>query len=74
MSNHKRFELVSLLQTITGSSYYSIENLLECYANCFPNDQKGIDLLKFIVFSDGPIEDSSVDEVIDYFNVHSQKH
>ncbi len=74
MSNHKHFELISLLQTLTGSSYYSLENLLDSYTQSYPNDQKGIDLLTLVIFSDGPIEDSFVDEVIAHLRTHAKKH
>lgn len=74
MSNYKHFELIRLLQTLTCSSYYNLENLLEMYTRCYPEDQKGIDLLNLIIFSEGPITNSSADEVIAHLHTHAKKH
>lgn len=72
MSSHKHFELISFLQTKTGTSFYSLENLLDSYARSYPKDRKGLELLTLAVFSEGPIEDSFIDEIITHLKTQKK--
>lgn len=73
MSKHKRAELVRVLQTITGSDFYALENLSSAYTRHYPMDKKGIDLLNLVVFSPGPLDDKTIDELIHHLAKFTHK-